>query len=143
MLGHIWSWSEFYRFLRSQEVALENITDPSRTELSVSVSSENFYYVVVKNPEFGLRDIGRHYYHDKVQDASRSAKVAYVLQSITAPMVMAGPPGMIARAALTLALGLQIAHLFNMVDIATDIHEVITTKEIGGKRMYGHSIRSR
>ena len=92
MLGHIWSWSEFYRFLRSQEVALENITDPSRTELSVSVSSENFYYVVVKNPEFGLRDIGRHYYHDKVQDASRSAKVAYVLQSITAPMVMAGPP---------------------------------------------------
>ncbi len=143
MLGHIWSWSRFYNFLRSQEVALENVTDPSRTELSVSVASSSFYYVVVKNPEFGIRDIGRHYYHDKVSDASRSANVAYVVQSVTAPMVMAGPPGMIARAALTLALGFNISHALNMYDVASDLHHIATTKEIGGKRMYGHSVRSR
>ena len=143
MLGHIWSWSRFYNFLRYQEVSLENVSDPSRTELSVSVSTPSFYYVLVKNPEFGIRDIGRHYYHDKVEDASRSANVAYVTQAVTAPMVMAGPPGMIARTALTLWAGFNISHALNMIDIVSDIHHIVTTKEIGGKRMYGHSVRSR
>ncbi len=143
MLGHIWSWSRFYNFLRSQEVALENITSPSRTELSVSVAAPSFYYVVVKNPEFGIRDIGRHIYHDKVDDASRSTNVAYVVQSVTAPMVTLGYPGMAARLALTLALGINISHALNLYDTATDLHHIATTKEIGGKRMYGHSIRSR
>ena len=58
-------------------------------------------------------------------------------------MVMGGPPGMIARAAITLALGFNISHALNMYDVASDLHHIATTKEIGGKRMYGHSVRSR
>ncbi len=145
MLGHVWTWSEFYSFLRTQTVDQSSSTHvssiSSSSSSSNSVAEVNWYYVTVKNPDFGFGDIFRHIYHDKVEDASRTVNLSYVIQSVTAPMVMAGPPGMVARLVISLWGTIHIGHLLNMYDLFTDLYDIYTTKEIGGKSLVGKSYR--
>ena len=96
------------------------------------------YYQTIRNPHFGLRDVVSHVVHDKVSDAARSTRIAYGVQAVTAPLVMLGPPGFVARSALTIGLTMNISHAANVFDMGRDLYQFASTGEVHGKRIYAH-----
>ena len=152
MIG--WTWSIFYDHLLEQRQQLaSSMLDEygSSSELSeVGTSSSKsleYYYVNVKNPNFGLGDVVRHLYEDKVGDLSRTANIGagvnLALAPITPYMLAAGPPGIAARAALSIGGTIAIASYANTADSYRDLVNIVRNKEVGGTRLYGHSVRSR
>jgi hypothetical protein len=148
MLGHRWTWPEFYSFLKSQSFSDDTPGLSSGSgESSNTLFEDNWYYVTVKNPSFGFDDVVRHVYHDKVGDLSRTtnigAGVNLALAPITPYMIAAGPAGIATRAALSVGGTVFLAGYANTADSYRDLVNIATTKEVGGTRLYGHSVRSR
>jgi hypothetical protein len=95
-------------------------------------------YQTIRNPHFGIRDVVAHVVHDKVSDAARTTAIAYGVQSVTAPLVMLGPPGFVARSGLTIGLTMQLSHAANIYDTGRDLYQFAKTGEVHGKRIYAH-----
>ena len=148
MLGHIWSWSQFYNFLRS--LVVETSVNPTEEIFRpVSVTDSSFYYVLVKNPNFGLGDVASHYWDDKKSDIGRRFEIQSAVMQATIPLkaaaIFAFGPGAAALGGVILdqLVTQAIWGPSNTFDMYRDLYNVVTTKEIGGTRLYGHSVRSR
>ena len=104
--------------------------------------SHKGYYRTIRNPHFGVGDIVRHVYTDKVGDLSRTvstaASVNLALAPITPWMIGLGPGGIAARAALGIGGTLAISGPMQTLDMYRDALQFFRTGEIGGKRIYSH-----
>ncbi len=149
MLGHPWTWAQFYEYILSQEMedsehsgSLGSFADSSNT-----LFEQNWYYTTVMNPNFGFDDILRHVYHDKVGDLARTASVGAGVTAAMAPvtpaMLAAGPKGAAARLGIGVAATIVLSSPMNTADFYLDMVNIGRTQEIGGTSVVGHSIRSR
>ena len=104
--------------------------------------SHKGHYRSIRNPHFGLGDVVRHVYTDKVGDLSRTvstaASVNLALAPITPWMIGLGPGGIAARAALGIGGTLAISGPMQTLDMYRDALQFFRTGEIGGKRIYSH-----
>jgi hypothetical protein len=53
-------------------------------------------------------------------------------------MLLAGPPGWVARMGLTIGLTMNITHAANIYDKGRDLYQFAKTGEIHGKRIYAY-----
>jgi hypothetical protein len=114
---------------------------PSRIT-GASHPSHKGYYRTIRNPHFGMGDIVRHVYTDKVGDLSRTvstaASVNLALAPITPWMIGLGPGGVAARAALGIGGTLAISGPMQTMDMYRDAYQFLRTGEIGGQRITAH-----
>ena len=107
-----------------------------------SYPSHKGYYRTIRNTRFGVADIVRHVYTDKVGDLSRTVGTAAAVNTALAPvtpyMIGLGPKGVAARAALGIGGTLAISGPMQTLDMYRDALQFFRTGEIGGKRIYSH-----
>lgn len=115
---------------------------PSIGTTGASHPSHKGYYRTIRNTRFGVGDMLRHVYTDKVGDLSRTVGTAAAVNTVLAPitpyMIGLGPKGVAARAALGIGGTLAISGPMQTLDMYRDAYQFFRTGEIGGKRIYSH-----
>ena len=150
MIGHPWTWSEFYDYIRSQEMEDSVHTGQlSSGETSNDLFEKNWYYTSVLNPNLGISDVAHHKWTDVKGDIKRRTKIQTGVMTATIPvktvgLFTVGPvPTAVGGFLMDQAITQAIWAPTQTLDMYSDLYRFYETRQIHDKRLHGHSIRSR